>query len=47
MLKLRLMEVLNIKSQKAQFIKWQQQLWEQKALMVGLIGIVILMDPLL
>jgi len=47
MQKLWLMEVLNIKSQKVQFIKWQQQLWEQKALMVGLIGIVILMDLLL
>ena len=47
MLKLWPMEVLNIKIQKAQFIKWQQQLWERKALMVGLIGIVILMDPLL
>ena len=41
MLKLWLMEVLNIKSQRVQFIKWQQQLWVLKAIMVGLIGIVI------
>ena len=40
------MAVLNIKSQKDQYIKLQQKLWVQKVGMVGPTGIVILMDQL-